>query len=114
MVELDTNNCKWDAETISELYPARWRIETFFKLIKQNLRIKTFVGTNKNAVHTQIWTAMIAILLLQYLRNRSRYNWHMSNLVTFIRIHLMSHIDLWTRLNQMETSGGGGTAVNVV
>lgn len=49
---------------------------------------------------------MIAILLLQYLRNRSRYNWHMSNLVTFIRIHLMSHIDLWTWLNQMETSGG--------
>lgn len=105
VVELVTNNCKWDAETISELYLARWRIETFFKLIKQNLRIKTFVGTNKNAVHTQIWTAMIAILLLQYLRNRSRYNWHMSNLVTFIRIHLMSHIDLWTWLNQMETSG---------
>ena len=50
---------------------------------------------------------MIAILLLQYLRNRSRYNWHMSNLAAFIRIHLMSHIDLWTRLNQMETSGGG-------
>ena len=105
VVELVTNNAEWDAETVSELYLSRWRIETFFKLIKQNLRIKTFLGTNKNAVHTQIWTAMTAILLLQYLRNRSRYNWHMSNLVTFLRIHLMSHIDLWTWLDQMGTSG---------
>ena len=104
-MELVTNNAEWDAETVSELYLSRWRIETFFKLIKQNLRIKTFLGTNKNAVHTQIWTAMTAILLLQYLRNRSRYNWHMSNLVTFLRIHLMSHIDLWTWLDQMGTSG---------
>ena len=66
----------------------------------------TVSGTNKNAVHTQIWTAMTAILLLQYLRNRSRYNWHMSNLVTFLRIHLMSHIDLWTWLDQTGTGGG--------
>ena len=105
VVELVTNNAKWDAETVSELYLARWRIETFFKVIKQNLRIKTFLGTNENAVHTQIWTAMIAILLLQYLRTRSRYNWHMSNLVTFLRIHLMSHINLWLWLDQIEISG---------
>ena len=105
VVELVTNNAKREAETVSELYLARWRIETFFKVIKQNLRIKTFLGTFKNAVHTQIWTAMTAILLLQYLRTRSRYNWHMSNLVTFLRIHLMSHIDLWTWLDQIEMSG---------
>jgi IS4 transposase len=44
----------------------------FFKAIKQNLRIKTFVGTSPNAVHIQIWTALIAILLLKYLKMRSR------------------------------------------
>ena len=105
VVELVTNNTTWDAETVSELYLSRWRIEPFFKLIKQNLRIKTFVGTSPNAVRTQVWTAMIAILLLQHLRNKSSYAWHMSNLVMFIRIHLMSHIDLWIWLNQFEASG---------
>ncbi len=35
----------------------------------------------------QIWTAMVAILLLQYLKNKAKYDWHMYNLVTFIRIY---------------------------
>jgi len=34
-----------------------------FKAIKQNLKIKTFVGTSANAVKTQVWTALIAMLL---------------------------------------------------
>ena len=99
-IELVTNNAHWDAETISSLYKARWQIESFFKTIKQHLRIKTFIGTNKNAVLCQIWAAMIAILLLQYLKNKAKHDWHMSNLVTFIRIHLMSYIDLWDWINQ--------------
>ena len=101
-IELITNNAYWEADTISALYKARWQIESFFKTIKQHLRIKTFIGTNKNAVMCQIWTAMIAILLLQYLRSKAKYDWHMSNLVTFIRIHLMSYIDLWVWINQQE------------
>ena len=99
-IELITNNAHWDADTISSLYKARWNIECFFKTIKQNLRIKTFIGTNKNAVMCQIWTAMIAIALLQYLKDKAQYDWHMSNLVTFLRIHLMSYIDLWEWLHQ--------------
>ena len=99
-IELITNNAYWEADTISALYKSRWQIESFFKTIKQHLRIKTFIGTNRNAVMCQIWTAMIAILLLQYLKNKAKNDWHMSNLVTFIRIHLMSYIDLWTWMNQ--------------
>jgi hypothetical protein len=34
-------------------------------VIKQNLKIKTFVGTSANALLTQIWTALIAILVLK-------------------------------------------------
>lgn len=98
-IELVTNNADWDAETISDLYKARWQIESFFKIIKQHLRIKTFIGTNKNAVMCQIWSAMLAILLLKYLQNRAKYNWHMANLVTFVRIHLMNYVDLWKWLD---------------
>lgn len=100
-IELVTNNTAWDAETISALYKARWQIESFFKLIKQHLRIKTFIGTNKNAVMCQIWAAMLSMFLLKYLQSRSTQNWHMANLVTFVRIHLMNYVDLWKWLEHL-------------
>jgi IS4 transposase len=56
---------KLAAGTIAAIYKQRWLIELFFKAIKQNLKIKTFVGGSANAVHIQIWTALIAILLLK-------------------------------------------------
>ena len=74
-IVLLTNNMKLIADTITSIYKQRWQIELFFKAIKQNLKIKTFVGTSANAVHIQIWTAFIAILLLKYLQMRSRLGW---------------------------------------
>ena len=99
-IELLTNNAKWSAETVAALYKARWDIEIFFKTIKQLLRVKSFVGTNANAVYTQIWTAMIAVLLLRMLKAQSKYAWHMSNLVSFLRLNLFNKIDLWKWLNE--------------
>ena len=64
-------------------------------MIKQNLKVKSFVGTSENAVQIQIWTALIAILLLTYLKIKAKYQWHMSNLITFIRLNLFVKIDLW-------------------
>ena len=60
-----TNHHGLDASTIAAIYKDRWQIELFFKALKQNLKIKTFVGTSVNAVKTQIWTALIAMLLLR-------------------------------------------------
>jgi IS4 transposase len=85
----------WTADTISQVYKARWAIETFFKHIKQLFRVKTFVGTSPNAVRIQMWCAMIAILLLKYLRQKSKHPWGLSNLITFMRINLFVKIDLW-------------------
>jgi len=94
-IVLLTNNFKLAATTIAALYKERWQIEIFFKAIKQNLKIKTFVGTSANAVRIQIWTALIAILLLKYLQMRSRLNWSLSNLVALLRMNLFVHRDLW-------------------
>lgn len=99
-IELLTNNAKWSAETVAALYKARWDIEIFFKTIKQLLRVKSFVGTNANAVYTQIRTAMIAVLLLRMLKAQSKFAWHMSNLVSFLRLNLFNKIDLWKWLNE--------------
>jgi len=73
--------------------------QLFFKAIKQNLKIKTFVGTSPNAVKTQIWTALIAMLLLRYLQLSSRLGWSLSNLVALLRMNLFTHRDLRSWLN---------------
>jgi hypothetical protein len=95
-----TNRLDLSAVTIAEIYRQRWQIETFFKVLKQNLRIKTFVGTSRNALHTQIWTALIAILVLKYMQLRSRYGWSLSNLVAMIRLNLFTYRDLWSWLDE--------------
>ena len=76
-----TNHLTFGATTISVLYKERWQVELFFKALKQNLKIKTFVGTSANALKVQVWTALIAMLLLKYLQLRSRFAWSLSNLV---------------------------------
>lgn len=98
-LEFITNNFVWAASTIAMLYKQRWMIEIFFKQLKQHLKIKSFVGISENAVMIQIWTAMIAILLLKYLQLRSKYAWNMSNLVATIRINLLVKIGLWNWLD---------------
>ena len=89
-----TNHHKLGASTVAAIYKDRWAVELFFKALKQNLKIKTFVGTSPNAVKTQIWTALIAILLLRYLQLSSRYGWSLSNLVALLRMNLFTHRDL--------------------
>lgn len=77
----------------------RWQIELFFKALKQNLKVKTFVGTSANAVRVQIWTALIATLLLKYLQFRATLGWSLSNLVALLRWNLFTYRDLWTWIN---------------
>jgi len=88
------------ATTIAAIYKDRWQIELFFKALKQNLKIKTFVGTSANAVKIQIWTALIAMLILRYLQLLSRFPWSLSNLVALLRMNLFTHRDLWSWLDQ--------------
>ncbi len=94
-----TNNLKFGATTIAKIYKDRWQIELFFKALKQNLKVKTFVGTSANALRIQIWTALIAMLMLKYLQFKSRFDWALSNLVTLVRWNLFTYRDLWVWIN---------------
>lgn len=93
-IEIITNQMQWAASTIAQLYKHRWQIEIFFREVKQLLHIKSFIGTSENAVLIQIWTAFIAILILKALKAMAKYNWHLSNLVAFIRLNLFVKIEL--------------------
>ena len=95
-----TNHHQLDAVTVTELYRERWQVELFFKSLKQLLKIKSFVGTSENAVQIQIWTALIAMLIVRYLRLRARFGWSLSNLVALLRQQLFVHRPLWAWLNQ--------------
>jgi hypothetical protein len=98
-----TNRHDLGATTIAAIYKQRWQIELFFKAIKQNLRIKTFVGTNANAVRTQIWTALTAIVLMKLLQFRSQLKWALSNLVALVRWNLFTYRDLWAWIDDPYT-----------
>src|SRR5206468_152000 len=90
-----SNLLAFGATTIAAIYKDRWQVELFFKALKQNLKVKTFVGTSANAVRTQIWTALIAILVLKYLQFKAKLSWSLSNLVALIRWNLFTYRNLW-------------------
>jgi hypothetical protein len=94
-IVLLTNHLRFGSTTISAIYKDRWQIELFFKALKQNLKVKTFVGTSENALYIQIWTALIAMLLIKYLQFKSKFGWSLSNLVAFLRWNLFTYRDLW-------------------
>jgi len=98
-IEIITNNLDLGASTISGIYRERWQIEEFFRLLKQNLKIKSFVGTNENALLTQVWTALTALLLLRWLHYMSSAGWSFSTLASMLRMNLFTYRDLldWLR-----------------
>jgi hypothetical protein len=93
-IVLLTNHLDFGASTIAAIYKDRWEIEIFFKTLKQHLKVKTFIGTSENALCIQIWTALVALLLLKYLHHLSRFGWSMSNLATMLRLNLFTYRDL--------------------
>jgi len=109
---LVTNQLHWSAQTIAAIYKERWQIELFFKALKQYLKIKSFVGTSANAVHIQIWTALIAMLLVKYLQLRAKIAWALSNLVALLRWNLFTYRDLWRWIDApFDTPAGSEVAV---
>ena len=94
-----TNMLAFGATTIAAIYKDRWQVELFFKALKQTLKIKTFVGTSANAVRTQVWTALIAMLVLKYLQLKSKFSWSLSTLAALLRQQLFFYRDLWAWLD---------------
>jgi hypothetical protein len=94
-----TNHLKFAPSTIAAIYQDRWQIESFFKSMKQLLRVKTFVGTSANALKIQMWTALIAMLILKFLQWRARFGWSLSNLVALLRYQLFVYRDLYAWLD---------------
>jgi len=89
-IVLLSNHLEFGPTTLAAIYKDRWQIELFFKALKQNLKIKSFVGTSENALRIQIWTALIALLLLKWLYHLSQAGWSLSNLASLLRLNLFT------------------------
>ena len=83
-----TNNFDLSARTIADIYKDRWQIEIFFRFIKQNLKIKTFIGNSQNAVRTQVYVALIAYLLLCYLKFLCRLGLSLQQFAQLLQLNL--------------------------
>ena len=69
-ITLLTNNLTLEAWQVALLYRKRWKIELLFKWMKQHLHIKSFFGTTPNAVKSQMWIAVITLVLIHRLKHR--------------------------------------------
>jgi transposase len=101
--EFMTNNFNLSAKTIADIYKSRWDIELFFKWIKQNLKVKTFIGTSENAVKIQIWTAMIAYLLIEYIRFKSRTVFTILKTFRILSENILCHADIYGLLMERKS-----------
>jgi len=101
-----TNNTSWSARTIAELYRARWAVELFFKEIKQTLQLRDFVGTNEKAVKWQVWTGLLAHLLLRFLKHVSGWRHSFSRCAGIVRAALWVKAELLDILRCYGTANG--------
>jgi len=93
--EFITNNYELKADKIADIYKNRWQIEKMFKRLKQNFPLKYFLGDNQNAIEIQIWVSLIIQLIMLVIKRMAERNWAFSNMISVIRYHLMTYIDLF-------------------
>ncbi|OMP74932.1 IS4 family transposase [[Flexibacter] sp. ATCC 35208] len=92
--EFITNNFKIKAKEVALIYKYRWMIELLFKQIKQNFPLRYFWGESQNAIKMQIYCVLIAQLLMVVIRKKSATRKSFANMITVIRLHLMSYVGL--------------------
>jgi len=106
LVEMEflTNNLEWSPQSVAQLYRCRWDIEKFFRQIKQTFNLADFLGNSANAVHWQIWIALLLYVLLRYLAFLS--SWQQS----FTRLWALCRSGLWRKIDLLELLRSYGTA----
>ncbi|SRR6266567_3235810 len=89
-----TNNFILPATQIAIIYKNRWMIELLFKQIKQNFPLRYFWGESPNAIKMQVYCVLIAQLLMVVIRKKAATKKSFANMITVIRLHLMSYVEL--------------------
>jgi len=99
-----TSNKRMSALKIAGIYKQRWQIEMIFKRLKQNMPLEYFLGDNENAIKIQIFCTLIADLLLKLIMSKIKRKWAFTTLASFIRLHLLNYINIFSFLENPERS----------
>ncbi|MCL2028728.1 MAG: IS4 family transposase [Bacteroidales bacterium] len=89
-----TNNWDITAEEVALLYKKRWSIELVFKKLKQNFQLHFFWSDTENGIKSQVWATLIAHLLINVLKRKTKSDKAFSTIAALIRMHLPTHLDL--------------------
>ena len=90
-----TNNFKISNTEVARIYKYRWMIELLFKQIKQNFPLNYFWSNSVNGIKIQVYSILIAQLLMVIIRKKAQTKKSFANMITVIRLHLMSYVDLF-------------------
>ena len=96
-LQLLTTRFDLSADEIAELYKSRWAIELFFKWMKQHFNIKKFYGHTEQAVHNQVYIAMIVYCLnvLAQLNTQSKRTY--LQISRYLKASLWKSAHIWIR-----------------
>jgi hypothetical protein len=101
-----TNNLTWAPSSICDLYQCRWGVEVFFKQIKQTLQLSDFIGQSRNAILWQVWTALLAYVLVRFIGYLGQWKGTFRRLFTLLRGVLFSRLDMFSVLSLCGTARG--------
>lgn len=89
------NNFKISAAQVALIYRHRWMIEILFKQIKQNFPLTYFWGESENAIRIQVFSALIAQVLMVVIKRKSETKRSFTSIITVVRLHIMSYVELF-------------------
>lgn len=92
-----TNRFDLSADEIAEIYKSRWAIELFFKWMKQHLSIKKFYGHSEQAVHNQVYIAMIVYCLNVLAQIHTKSHRTYLQISRYLKASLWKPARIWVR-----------------
>jgi IS4 transposase len=96
---LITNNFTLQAKQIAAICKNRWMIVLLFKQITLNFPLRYFWGESPNAIKMQVYWVLMAQLLMVIIRKKAATKKSFANMITVIRLHLMSYVGLLEFIN---------------
>lgn len=99
-----TNNFTLPCAQIALIYKCGWMIGLLFKQIKQNSPLRYFWGNSENAIKIQVYAVLIAQLLMVVIRKKAQTKKSFANMITVIRLHLMSYVALFDFIKDTYTA----------
>jgi len=103
-----TNNFEVSAIEVANLYKNRWQIEVFFKWIKQNLTIKKLWGHSENAVKIQLWVAIIAYLIVAYVKHALKSNYSIYEIIQILAVSVFDKTPIRELLTDFDLNQNAG------